>query len=43
MQIIDCVKLELYTNNFGGVQSWREITSGGTRTKNVEHHYLKTR
>jgi hypothetical protein len=30
-----------YTPTALGVQSWREITSGGTRPKEVEYHYCR--
>jgi hypothetical protein len=30
-----------YVSTTLGVQSWKEIISGGTRTKNVEYHWFK--
>jgi hypothetical protein len=38
MQIIDCVWLELYTNNFVGAKVKRNYI-WGTQTKNVEYHW----
>jgi hypothetical protein len=38
--IIGCVKLELYTNNFGGTKLKRN-NIWGMRTKEVEYHWSK--
>jgi hypothetical protein len=39
------VDYRLYNLNYTpialGVQSWREITSGGTRTKKVQYHWSR--
>jgi hypothetical protein len=38
MLIIDCVKIELCTNDLG-VKSSRKISSGNKRTKEVQYHW----